>query len=159
MQTYTICRAARRMPCSKRLRRAECQCKFDYFPHHIHLCLKVRMSAVSQKGAPQTVSAYWYEMEMKYNGSAAQSRPALYATVLLSWSRPKPGMCALAGIVVQYIDAYRFAVSVSSAYTPGKLTSCFSTLASGVHWQHFVITKQLGDILLICTQHIIVECP
>jgi len=100
--------------------------------------------------------------EMKYNGLPAQSRPVLclaYATTHLSQGRPEPEAHTLAGIMVQYVVDCRFAASVSSAYIPGELTSCFSTLAARVHWQHFVIPKQLGDVFFICTQHIVVECP
>jgi len=60
MRRYTVCKAAMRMPCSKSLRRGKWQCGLDYFAHHIHLCFKPRTSAVTQMGAPQTVSIYWY---------------------------------------------------------------------------------------------------
>lgn len=48
MQRCMVCKAAMRMPCSERLRRAKLQSVSDYFAYHIHLCYQARMSDVSQ---------------------------------------------------------------------------------------------------------------
>ena len=44
------------------------------------------------------------------------------------------------------------------ASLPSKFAGCFTTFYPGVHWQNFVIPKQLCDVLLIFSQDIIVEC-
>lgn len=46
---------------------------------------------------------------------------------------------------------------VARASLPGKFAGCFAAFYPGVHWQYFVVAKQLCDVLLILSQNVIVE--
>lgn len=47
---------------------------------------------------------------------------------------------------------------VARASLPGKFAGCFAAFYPSVHWQYLVVAKQLGDVLLILSQDVIVEC-